>query len=130
LVFVAWLLIMVLLLLPFLFSLFCGLWVDFLALFCFLFLKKAGKSLSEIQRMREIVVDQSPYGVEAISMWPFCVPYGVGLLELLFLSGCSSFPGSFSFHCLLVFVVFILSFCQRFWVLVECSLQKKKRRVD
>uniref|UniRef100_A0A2K2AZY5 Uncharacterized protein n=1 Tax=Populus trichocarpa TaxID=3694 RepID=A0A2K2AZY5_POPTR len=24
--------------------------------------------------MREIVVDQSPYGVEAISMWPFCVP--------------------------------------------------------
>jgi hypothetical protein len=24
--------------------------------------------------MREIVVDQSPYGVEALSMWPFCVP--------------------------------------------------------
>jgi len=24
--------------------------------------------------MREIVVDQSPYGVEALRMWPFCVP--------------------------------------------------------
>ena len=24
--------------------------------------------------MREIAVDQSPYEVEAISMWPFCVP--------------------------------------------------------
>jgi hypothetical protein len=24
--------------------------------------------------MREIVVDQSPYGVEALSMWAFCVP--------------------------------------------------------
>jgi hypothetical protein len=32
------------------------------------------RSLLEIQMMREIVVDQSPYGVEAISMWPFCVP--------------------------------------------------------
>jgi len=32
------------------------------------------RSLLEIQRMREIVVDQSPYEVEAISMWPFCVP--------------------------------------------------------
>ena len=31
-------------------------------------------ALLEIQRMREIVVDQSPYGVEALSMWPFCVP--------------------------------------------------------
>jgi len=24
--------------------------------------------------MREIVADQSPYEVEAISAWPFCVP--------------------------------------------------------